>query len=84
MRDVRESDDDDETEKSRRVRQLYNECVKEVDGELPSYEDIERSIKTRPDKNYRAFKRNHSGSWAERLDTEQFVKQVYKFVNEGY
>ena len=84
MRDVRESEDDDNTEKSRSVRQLYNECVKDVDGELPSYEDIERSIKTRPDKNYRAFKRNHSGGWAERLDTEQFVKQVYEFVEEGY
>lgn len=85
MRDVRENDDnEDNTEKSRRVRQLYNECVKAVGGELPSYEDIERSIQTRPDKNYRAFKRNHSGTWASRLDTEQFVKQVYEFVEDGY
>ena len=85
MRDVRESDEDDEdntSEKASRVRQLYNECVEEVGGELPSYEAIERSIRTRPDKNYRAFKRNHSGAWSTRMDTEQFVKQVYEFAEE--
>ena len=82
LESIRESEDEDTSEKSSRLRQKYNECVKAVNGEIPSYEDIERSIQTRPDKNYRAFKRNHSGAWSTRMDTEQFVKQVYEFVED--
>ena len=81
MRDIEQSEEDkDSTEKSRRLRRMYNECVEAVDGEIPTFEAIERSIRTRPDKNYRSFKRNHSGPWAERMDTEHFVKQVYEFT----
>ena len=85
LRDIEESEEDeDTTEKSQRIRQLYNECVQAVDGELPSYEAIERSIRTRPDKDYRAFKRNHSGMWSTRMDTEQFVKEVYEHAERSY
>jgi len=80
MQDIQESEDDDQTEKSRRLRRMYNECVRAVNNEIPSYEDIERSIRTRPDKNYRAFKRNHGGAWSSRVDTDHFVKQMYEFV----
>ena len=85
LESIREGDEnEDQAEKSRTLRQKYNECVKAVNGEIPSFEDIERSVRTRPDKNYRAFKRNHSGTWSSRMDTEQFVKQVYEYVESEY
>ena len=85
LEQIRETEDPEErAEKARRVRQLYNECCEAVDGDIPSFEEIERSIKSRPDKDYRAFKRNHSGAWCARMDTEQFVKQVYEFAEREY
>ena len=79
-----EDEDNDRAEKASRVRRLYNECVEEVNGDLPTYEKIERSVTMRPDKGYRAFKRSNSGMWASRMDTEQFVKQVYEFVDRNH
>jgi hypothetical protein len=84
MRDVREGDNEDDTvsEKAQNVRYLYQECVEESGGELPSYEKIENSVTYRPDKNYRSFKRRNSGEWSSRVDTDKFVREVYRFVEE--
>ena len=84
MRDVREGNEEDDTvsEKAQNVRYMYQECVEETGGELPNYEKIENSVRYRPDKNYRSFKRRNSGEWSSRVDTDKFVREVYRFVEE--
>ena len=86
MQQVRDSDEDDESvsEKAQNVAHLYRECVKESNNELPSYDKIQNSVKYRPDKNYRSFKRRNSGEWATRVDTDHFVREVYRFVEEQH
>lgn len=81
LEDIRESDNNEEkTNKVEQLRGVYNECVKETNGGLPTYEQIERSVLQRPDKGYRAFRRSNSGDWATNYESEQFVKEIYQFI----
>lgn len=84
LQDLEDDDDDEDAEeKASRVndlRSMYNETVGMTDDELPDYETIERSVLRRPDKGWNAFKRSNGGTWKTNYEAEQYVKQVYEFV----
>lgn len=81
LQDIEDAEDEEEkANKAEKLRALYNECVEETDGGLPTYEEIERSVLQRPDKGYEAFRRSGSGSWKTNYEAEQFVKRVYQFI----
>jgi hypothetical protein len=83
MRDIRDSDEDeDKMQKVQKLRRKYNECVESANNELPTYEQIERSVIQRPDKNFNGFKRNSNKPWVQSVEAVMFVEKVYEFIEE--
>jgi hypothetical protein len=81
LRDIEDDDGKMKDEKLNLVEQHYKQCVNASKGSLPDFEQIEGSCRNRPDRDYRAFKRNQSGNWTRNFYADDFVKQVYHFVD---
>lgn len=80
MEQLEERDELMTTEKLNILERHYQECVVASGGKLPQFETIEGSVRNRPDRDYRAFKRNQSGGWMRNLWADEFVRSVYQFV----
>ena len=85
LQDIRDTEDEEgKMQKVQKLRRKYNECVQATDGDLPSYEEIERSVIQRPDTDFEAFQRNSYGPWVESVEAVMFVEKVYDFIQETY
>ena len=85
LQDIRDAEEeDDKMQKVQKLRRKYNECVAAADNQLPTYEEIERSVIQRPDTGFQAFQANNQQPWVESVEAVMFVEKMYEFIEDTY